>query len=373
MEPTILSSPRGENFAIPTDPKLFYQLTTAEVIRFRELKFKPSEIMVYCYIKTSDPFGHGFRFLPKQIALVLNYDHRTVSRAFKALTKAGELAIAFVEAHVRVVATAVESVAEIVSKLGTKDIPTPFVPIAAPLVETFVEPIPTPPTPEIQVETVVAPIPVETAIPPVPTYKPQQNQQTTTATSKGFSPIGNVIANLGFPQPSASPTIVTEIEIKTPEWFERIEFQLNAMNIKLADVLHALKKYPVQAIEAAITHTQKQNWSNAKAGVFVNFLKKWQPNANRVKTKASTSQPATTALMKRFPDIAGTLSKEKNPIDEATLDYLEELRVNGMVYGTHYTTIHNFYGVFITIKDYPHPIPWWEAVPQLQQLYPLCA
>ena len=71
METTVLSSPQGENFATPTDPNLFYRLTTAEVIRFRERKFKPSETLLYCYIKTLDPFGHGFRFLPKQIAKVL--------------------------------------------------------------------------------------------------------------------------------------------------------------------------------------------------------------------------------------------------------------------------------------------------------------
>ena len=45
---------------------------------------------------------------------------------------------------------------------------------------------------------------------------------------------------------------------KTPQSYERIEFRLNALDIKLADVLHALKKYPVQAIEDGITYTQKK-------------------------------------------------------------------------------------------------------------------
>jgi hypothetical protein len=34
------------------------------------------------------------------------------------------------------------------------------------------------------------------------------------------------------------------------------------MDIKLADVLHALKKYSVQAIENAITYAQEQNCSD---------------------------------------------------------------------------------------------------------------
>lgn len=374
MEPTILSSPTGENFAIPTDSKLFYQLTTAEVIHFRELKLKPSEVMVYCYIKTIDPFGNGFRFLPKQIAKVLNYNHRTVSRAFKALVKAGELALGFVEAHVRVVATAIETVSEIVSKLGSKDIPSPPEPAAPPATVPTVE------------ETVLEPIPTPPAAP-----QPQQNQppRTTPSSKSGFSSVGNVIQNMPFPQyqqqnsepfpPSPFPftptsKIDTESTSKTPEWYDRIERQLNALDIQLKDVGHALKKYPVQAIEQGIAYTQKQTWSNAKAGVLVNYLKKWTPNTTTVHTPTkSTSQPVITALMQRFPDIAGTLAKEQNPIDAATLDYLERLRVDGLIYNTHYNTIDNYFGVFITQQDYPHPIPWWEAMGRLQHVYPICA
>jgi hypothetical protein len=142
-------------------------------------------------------------------------------------------------------------------------------------------------------------------------------------------------------------------------------------HIKLADVLHALKKYSVQAIEDAIAYTQRQNWSDAKTGVFVNYLKKWTPTTNAVKSKSkSSSEAVKTALMERFPDIATTLAKERNPIDEATLDYLQQLKVAGGTYDMQYSSIHNFFGVFITVKDYPHLIPWWDAVPQLKQLYP---
>ena len=179
--------------------------------------------------------------------------------------------------------------------------------------------------------------------------------------------MGNVIQNLNIPQPAAGNP---DDAAKTPQWYERIEVRLNAIDIQLKDVLHALKKYPVRAIEDALAHTQKQTWSNAKAGVFVNFLKKWQPNNTVVK---STLQPVTTALMQRFPESAGVLSQEQNPIDEATLDYLGRLKASGAIYDTHYSTIHNFFGVFITVKDYPHPIPWWEAMTQLERLYPLCA
>jgi hypothetical protein len=113
---------------------------------------------------------------------------------------------------------------------------------------------------------------------------------------------------------------------------------------------------------------------NAKAGVLVNYLKKWTPNTTTIKNPTkSTSQPVVTALMQRFPDITGTLSKERNPIDAATLDYLERLRVEGLIHGTHYNTIDNYFGVFITQRDYPHPIPWWDALLQLQQLYSMCA
>jgi hypothetical protein len=87
----------------------------------------------------------------------------------------------------------------------------------------------------------------------------------------------------------------------------------------------------------------------------------------------SAPEPVKTALIQRFPDIATTLAKEQNPIDEATLDYLERLRVDGLIHGTHYNTIDNYFGVFITQQDYPHPIPWWDALTRLQQLYPICA
>jgi hypothetical protein len=109
----------------------------------------------------------------------------------------------------------------------------------------------------------------------------------------------------------------------------------------LADVLHALKKYPVRAIEDAITYTQKQTWSKAKAGVFVNYIKKWTPTTNAVKSKPTAApEPVKTALMKRFPDIATTLSQEQNPIDEATLDYLQRLKVAGGIYDMLYSSIH---------------------------------
>jgi hypothetical protein len=125
------------------------------------------------------------------------------------------------------------------------------------------------------------------------------------------------------------------------------------------------------AIEDAIAYTQKQNWSKAKAGVFVNYLKKWTPTTSAVKSKSkSAPESVKTALMQRFPDIANTLAQEQNPIDEATLDYLQRLKVAGGIYDMQYSSIHNFFGVFLTIKDYPHLIPWWDAVPQLHQLSP---
>ena len=119
METPSLSFPTEETLDISRDSKLFHKLTLAEVIRFRELKFKPAETYLYCYIKTADPFGHGFRFLPKQIAKALHYNYRTVTRAFKTLMAAGEVSFAFIEAHVKVVSIAVESVAQVISKLGT--------------------------------------------------------------------------------------------------------------------------------------------------------------------------------------------------------------------------------------------------------------
>lgn len=357
MDSITLSSPSGENFDVRVNSDRFYRLTTAEVIHFRECKYAPSVVTVYCYIKTLDPFGQGLQIFPKQAAKQLNYHHRTVSRAIKALVKAGELGLAIVEAHVKLVAQSVESITEIVSKLGLGNHPTP-----APTV---------PPATVPTVETVLAPIPT----PPAAT-QPQQHQppKATPTSQAGCSSVGNVIANMNFQQPAATATNDAESAVKTPEWYARIERQLNALEIQLKDVGHALKKYPVRAIEQGIAYTQKQTWSNAKAGVLVNYLKKWTDNSTSVQTPTkSTSQPVVTALMQRFPDIAGTLAKEQNPIDAATLDYLERLRVDGLIYNTHYNTIDNYFGVFITRQDYPHPIPWWEAMTRLQQVYPVCA
>jgi hypothetical protein len=357
MESITLSSPHGENFDVAVNLDRFYRLTTAEVIHFRECKYAPSVVTVYCYIKTLDPFGQGLQIVPKQAGKVLNYHHRTVSRAIKALVKAGELGLAIVEAHVKLVAQSVESVTEIVSKLGLGNNPTPEPtepPATVPTVETVLEPIPTPPA----------------------ATQTQPSQPTITASSSksGCLSVGNVIANMNFQQPAATTTNDADSAVKTPEWYDRIERQLNALDIQLKDVGHALKKYPVRAIEQGIAYTQKQTWSNAKAGVLVNYLKKWTPNTTTVQNPTkSTSQPVVTALMQRFPDIAGTLAKERNPIDAATLDYLERLRIEGLIHGTHYNTIDNYFGVFITQRDYPHPIPWWEAMTRLQQLYPLCA
>jgi hypothetical protein len=71
-------------------------------------------------------------------------------------------------------------------------------------------------------------------------------------------------------------------------------------------------------------------WSKAKAGVFVNYLKKWTPMANKVKGKSkSAPESVKTALMEKFPDIATTLAQEQNPIDETTFDYLQRLKVAG--------------------------------------------
>jgi hypothetical protein len=353
MESCILPSVAGENFTDLTSSDRFYRLTTAELVHFCEAKYAPSVVKVYYYIKSVDPFGNGFPIVPKQIAKILKYDHRTVSRAIKTLVKAGELGLAIVEAHVKLVAKSIESVAEVVSNLGLTNPPTPPAPeppVSIPVVETVLEPIIAPPT---------AP-------------QPQQSQptRTTPRSNSGATSIGNVIANMGFSQPTATNVSDTDSAIKTPQWYDRVEFRLSAMNIKLADVLHALKKYSVQAIEDAISYTQKQNWSDAKAGVFVNYLKKWTPT-NTVKSKSkSAPEPVKTALMERFPDIATTLAKERNPIDEATLNYLQRLKVAGGIYDMQYSSIHNFFGVFITVKDYPHLIPWWDAVPQLQRLYP---
>jgi hypothetical protein len=353
MESCILSSPTGENFANPTASDRFYRLTEAEVIHFRECKYPPSVVTVYYHIKTLDPFGNGLQIIPKQIAKILNYHPRTVSRAIKALVKAGELGLALVEAHVKIVAQSVESVTEIVSKLGLGNTPTPEPikpPVAMPVVEVVSAQIPTPPT--------------------APETQPSRSTSTTSNSKSGCSSVGNVIANMGLTEPTATATNEPESAVKTPQWYERIERQLNALDIQLKDVGHALKKYPVQAIEDGIAYTQKQNWSKAKAGVFVNYLKKWTPMTSTVHSQSkSGSEPVKTALMQRFPDIATTLAQEQNPIDEATLDYLQRLKLAGAIYDMQYSSIHNFFGVFITVKDYPHLIPWWEAVPQLQRLY----
>jgi hypothetical protein len=372
MESCILPTPQGVNFADFANSDRFYRLTTAEVIHFRQAKYSPSVVTVYCYIKTKDPFGNGLEVVPAEAGEELNYNPRTVSRAVKALVKAGEIGAEIVKAHVRLVAKSVESVVEIVTNLGLVNQPIPE-PATIPIVETIKVPQSTrlddqKPASGDQ-EPVAAPLPSPSSqMPSVGEASPLENRR---STKSGTSSIGNVIANMGFPQPTATTVSDTDSTVKTPQWYDRVEFRLNAMNIKLADVLHALKKYSVQAIEDAISYTQKQNWSDAKAGVFVNYLKKWTPMTNTVKSKSkSAPEPVKTALMERFPDIATTLAKERNPIDEATLDYLQRLKVAGGIYDMQYSSIHNFFGVFITVKDYPHLIPWWDAVPQLQQLYP---
>jgi hypothetical protein len=339
MNPESLSSTLSENLAVSPYSDRFYRLTHAEVIDFRESRMKPAEIATYCYIKTVDPFGQGCRILPKQIGKDLNYHPRTISRAIKALTQAGKLALAFVEAHVKLVATAVETIPEIVSKLGSGGLeaPTPAS------------------TPEPQ--SVRAASPLGNPIP------------TPTAPTKGLTAIADIV-----PQPPVNVEESKEIptnqpstfpEDKTPQWMAQIERQLELLGIQLSDVLHALKKYPVIAIEAALVYTKKQTWATAKAGVFVNFLKKWQPTSNQNPSKPVSPKPEpqpVTALIKRNPEVAHTLSLEQNPIDEATLDYLLALETAGKIYRTHYSTIHNYFGVFITKRDYPHAIPWWEAV-----------
>jgi hypothetical protein len=251
MDSTILSSPTRKNFANPTSSDIFYRLTEAEVIHFRACKYPPSVVTVYYHIKTLDPFGNGLQIIPKQIAKRLNYHHRTVSRAIKALVKAGELGLAIVEAHVKIVAQSVESVTEIVSKLGLGNTPTPDPiepPVSMPVVETVIAPISTPPT--------------------APEPQPSQSLRTTTNSKSGCSSVGSVIANMGFTQPPAPATNDPESAVKSPQWYAQIERQLNALDIQLKDVGHALKKYPVRAIEDGIAYTQKQTWSKAKAGVF---------------------------------------------------------------------------------------------------------
>jgi hypothetical protein len=380
MESCILPTPQGVNFADFTNSDRFYRLTTAEVIHFRQAKYSPSVVTVYCYIRTLDPFGNGLEVVPAEAGELLNYNPRTVSRAVNALIKAGEIGAEIVKAHVKLVAKSVESVVEVVTNLGLVNQPTPET-ATIPVVETIKVPQSTRlddhrPTSGNQ-EPVAAPLPSTPAPLPSPSTQPPSVGEVSPLENRhsnksGTSSIGNVIANMGFPQPSTTETQPDpDSTIKTPQWYDRVEFRLNVLDIKLADVLHALKKYPVKAIEDAIAYTQKQNWSKAKAGVFVNYLKKWTPMANKVKGKSkSVPEAVKTALMEKFPDIATTLAQEQNPIDEATFDYLQRLKVAGGIYDMQYSSIHNFFGVFITVKDYPHLIPWWDAVPQLQQLYP---
>jgi hypothetical protein len=377
MESCILPTPQGVNFADFANSDRFYRLTTAEVIHFRQAKYSPSVVTVYCYIKTKDPFGNGLEVVPAEAGEELNYNPRTVSRAVNALVKAGEIGAEIVKAHVKLVAKSVESVVEIVTNFGLVNQPTPE-PATIPIVETIKVPQSTQLDDQRAVpgnqEPVAAPLPFTPA--PLPSPSPSVGEasplKNRRSNKSGTSSIGNVIANMGFSQPTATTVSDTDSTVKTPQWYDQVEFKLNAMDIKLADVLHALKKYSVQAIEDAITYTQKQNWSKAKAGVFVNYLKKWTPMANKVKGKSKAApESVKTALMQKFPDIATTLAQEQNPIDEATFDYLQRLKVAGGIYDMQYSSIHNFFGVFITVKDYPHLIPWWDAVPQLQQLYPI--
>jgi hypothetical protein len=379
METPILSSPTGENFGNTDESNRFYRLTTAELVHFCEAKYAPSVVKVYYYIKTIDPFGNGFPISRTQIATALKYCPRTISRAINTLVKAGELALAIVEAHVKLVATTVQTVAEIVSKLGQNGIPTPVEPeplISVPIVETVLTPIPTPFAPTALISMPVVETVLEPVITSPVTPQPQQSEPTITTfkPKAGLSSVGNVIESLDLRQPTAATaTIEADSIVKTPQWYAGIESRLNTLDIKLADVLHALKKYPVRAIEDAIVYTQKQTWSKAKAGVFVNYLKKWtesEVTSQKSSVKSQKSESVVTALMKRFPEIANTLAKEQNPIDEATLDYLQRLKVEDGIYDMQYSSIHNFFGVFITIKDYPHPIPWWEAIGKLQLLYP---
>jgi hypothetical protein len=386
METPILSSPTAENFVNSTKPERFYRLYLTDFIDFCGKKYAPAVMKIYYFIKTNDPFGNGLQLSITETARILKYHKRTVSRAIKTLINAGELAVALVEAHVKIVATAVESKTEIVSKLGLVNIPAPSAPESPIPVETVEVPTPSAP---IVVETVSAPISapepsisvpvVETVVEPLPTppaaTQPQQSESnpTTPKQSTGISSIGDIISKLGFAQPTAPepPTTDTDSGFKNPQWYAKIESRLNVLDIKLADVHHALKKYPIAAIEDGIAHTQKQTWAKSKAGVFVSYLKKWTPTSNPIRTSPlSKPEQVVTALMNRFPDIAHTLSKEENPIDEASLDYLERLKVAELIYNVQFSSVHNFFGVFITIKDYPHAIPWWDAVPQLQQLYP---
>ena len=429
MKTPILSSPTEETLSISPNSKLFHKLTLAEVIRFRDLKFKPAETYLYCYIKTADPFGHGFRFLPKQIGKDLNYHPQTVTRAMNTLKAAGELSLAFIEAHVKVVSVAVESVAQVISKLGTvsppcteegdnSNISTPEVSISTPVVlETIIEPVVTPTvlepiieavfTPVVLetiiepilasvLETIIEPIPTPTVLEPIiepvltptvetiltsvvpepiielseplsPTPKPPSSNR-----GQGFSSVASVLEHLNIPN---TPVKDPHSAIKTPQWYALVESELTQLSIKLADVLHALKKYPVEAIEAALAYTHRQKWAKAKAGVFVKFLKRWTPDVVVEEsvgkpTVKSTTPPRDSILQREFPQTAHGLAAENNPIDEDSYYYLNRLFQAELIYRLHYNTVDNFYGVAISIKDYPYLTPWWDAIPILKVLYP---
>lgn len=94
------------------------------------------------------------------------------------------------------------------------------------------------------------------------------------------------------------------------------------------------------------------------------------PSLSSPSVSNSRNAKPDTSSIGNIIDIATTLAQERNPIDAATFDYLQRLKVAGRIYDMQYSSIQNFFGVFITVKDYPHLIPWWDAVPQLQQLYP---
>jgi hypothetical protein len=144
--------------------------------------------------------------VPAEAGGELNYNPRTVSRAVKALVKAGEIGAEIVKAHVKLVAKSVESVVEIVTNLGLVNQPTPE-PATIPIVETIEVPQSTQldgqrPASGNQ-EQVAAPLPFtpiplpspSTQSPSVGEASPLGNRR---STKSGTSSIGNVIANMGF-------------------------------------------------------------------------------------------------------------------------------------------------------------------------------
>jgi hypothetical protein len=220
------------------------------------------------------------------------------------------------------VTKSVESVVEIVTNLGLANQPTPETATIS-IVETIKVPQSTRLDDQRPASGDQEPVAATLSSPSsqLPSVGEASSLENRRSTKSGTSSIGNVIANMGFPQPSTTETPPDpDSTIKTPQWYDRIEFRLNVLDIKLADVLHALKKYPVKAIEDAIAYTQKQTCSKAKAGVFVNYLKKWTPMANKVKGKSKS------ALMEKFPDIATTLAQEQNPIDQKFRHFSFQLR-----------------------------------------------